>query len=164
MHMIVLAPAGTYAMSGRLRLSGRHLLRYGLVTAGLTAATLVGLGVTLRALGGGTYGGAHLGSEKGLLRPPSEAATVLAELPADSPPRPREGASILETVRARGRIRVGFIADQRPYGHVNGRGDLVGFDVEMAHALARELGSRWSSPRWRATSSRTCSRPGAWTW
>jgi hypothetical protein len=65
---------------------------------------------------------------------------VLPELPADPPARPSEGASILEAVRARGRIRVGFIPGQRPYTHFNARGELVGFDVEMAHALARELG------------------------
>jgi membrane-bound lytic murein transglycosylase MltF len=75
----------------------------------------------------------------GLLRPASEGAAVLAELPDEPPPRP-EGASILESVRARGWIRVGFIPNQRPYSHFNARGELVGFDVEMAHALARELG------------------------
>jgi Na+/H+-dicarboxylate symporter/ABC-type amino acid transport substrate-binding protein len=140
MHMVVLALAGTYALSGRLRVSGPRVLRYGLVTAGLTAATLAGIGVALRALGGGTYEGARLAGGMGLLRPASDGAIVLPELPADPPARPREGASILETVRARGRIRVGFIADQRPYSHFNARGELVGFDVEMAHALAGELG------------------------
>ncbi len=140
MHMVVLALVGTYALSGRLRPSGPRLLRYVLVTAGLTAATLVGLGLTLRALGGGTYEGARVASEMGLLRPASEGATVLAQLPEMPPTPPREDASVLETVRARGRLRVGFIADQRPYSHFNARGELVGFDVEMAHALARELG------------------------
>jgi ABC-type amino acid transport substrate-binding protein len=139
MHMVVLALVGTYLMSGRLRPSGARVLRYGLVTAGVTAATLAGLAVGLRALGGGTYEGARLAAEMGLLRPASEGATVLAELPAEPLPRSREGA-ILESVRARGRIRVGFIPYQRPYTHFNARGELVGFDVEMAHALARELG------------------------
>jgi len=140
MHMVVLALAGTYALGGRLRLSGPRIVRYVLVTAGLTAAALAFLAVALRALGGGTYEGARFANEMRLFRPASEGATVLPELPADPPARPREGASILEAVRARGRIRVGFIPDQRPYSHFNARGELVGFDVEMAHALARELG------------------------
>jgi Na+/H+-dicarboxylate symporter/ABC-type amino acid transport substrate-binding protein len=140
MHMLVLALVGTYAMSGRLRPSGARVLRYVLVTASLAAATLAGLAVGLRALGGGTYEGARLASDMGLLRPPSEGSTVLAELPAEPPPRPREGASILESVRARGRIRVGFVPQQAPYSHFNAHGELVGFDVEMAHTLARELG------------------------
>ncbi len=140
MHMVVLALAGTYALNGQLRLSAPRILRYVLVTSAVTAATLGGLGLGLRALGGGTYEGARLANEMGLLRPASDGATVLPELPAAPPARPREGATILETVRTRGRIRVGFIPDQRPYSHLNARGELVGFDVEMAHALGRELG------------------------
>jgi len=141
MHMVVLALAGTYAMSGRLRPSGPRVLRYALVTAGLTAATLVGVGAALRALGGGTYEGARVASEMGLLRPPSEGAVVLKELPAGPLPGAHEGSSLHEAVRARGRLRVGFVANQAPYSYFNARGELVGFDVEMAHALARELGA-----------------------
>ena len=139
-HMIVLALVGTYALRGGLRLSPPRVLRYALVTGGLTAATLAGLAVTLRALGGGTYEGARLAREIGLLRPPSEGATVLAELPPGPPPGADESAPLLEAVRARGQIRVGFFPRQPPFSHFNARGDLVGFDVEMAHALARELG------------------------
>jgi ABC-type amino acid transport substrate-binding protein len=47
---------------------------------------------------------------------------------------------VLDGVRARGRMRVGFVPRQRPYTHFNSKGELVGFDVDMAHALARELG------------------------
>ena len=36
---------------------------------------------------------------------------------------------------------MGFIPNQAPFSHFNARGELVGFDVEMAHALARELGA-----------------------
>jgi ABC-type amino acid transport substrate-binding protein len=53
---------------------------------------------------------------------------------------PREGASVLEAMRIRGRIRVGYVDGALPYSYFNGRGDLVGFDVEMAYALAGELG------------------------
>jgi len=140
MNMVVLGVVGTYAMSGGLRLSGPRLLRFAAVTAGLTAATIAGLGFTLRALGGGSYGGARVAGEMGLLRPTLAGAVVLKELPLEPPPRPRPAASILETVRANGRIRVGFIPDQRPYSHVNLKGELVGLDVEMAYALAREMG------------------------
>jgi membrane-bound lytic murein transglycosylase MltF len=65
---------------------------------------------------------------------------VLEELPGEPLRAPHEGRSLLETVRERGRIRIGFVPGQRPYSHVNARGELVGFDVEMAHALALELG------------------------
>jgi Na+/H+-dicarboxylate symporter/ABC-type amino acid transport substrate-binding protein len=135
-HMVVLAIVGTYALGGRLRLSGPRILRYALTTVGLFAATVGGLAVGLRALGGGSYEGDRLASELGLLRPASPGATVLKELP----PEPLPGGSLLESVHARGRIRIGFVPGQHPYSHFNSRADLVGFDVEMAHELARELG------------------------
>ena len=37
-------------------------------------------------------------------------------------------------------LRVGYIDGSMPYSFLNGRGELVGFDVEMAHVLAAELG------------------------
>ena len=142
-HMVVLALVGTYALEGRLQISAPRILRYALVTVGLTVATLGGLTLTLRALGGGGYGGARLANEMTLLRAPSEGATVLDELPdAPAPALPGKDVPLLEAIHARGRLRVGFVPSQRPYSHFNAKGDLVGFDVEMAHALARELGVR----------------------
>ncbi len=37
-------------------------------------------------------------------------------------------------------MRVGYFDDSLPYVFVNSRGDLVGFDVEMAQQLGRDLG------------------------
>jgi ABC-type amino acid transport substrate-binding protein len=48
--------------------------------------------------------------------------------------------SVLGRLRERGKIRVGFFDDSLPYAFVNQRGELVGFDVEMALQLARDLG------------------------
>ncbi len=139
-HMVVLALVGSWALHGRLRLSPRRLLRFGLPTAGLAVAAVGGLGLTLRALGGGAYEGGRIASELGLLRPPSDGATVLAELPTEPLRPPAERRPLLESVRERRSIRIGFFPTHRPYSHFNAQGDLVGFDVEMAHELARELG------------------------
>jgi ABC-type amino acid transport substrate-binding protein len=57
--------------------------------------------------------------------------------PDDPPgPVPRD---TLERIRARGALRVGYSPDRLPYAFRNEAGELVGFDVEMAHALARDL-------------------------
>jgi ABC-type amino acid transport substrate-binding protein len=140
--MLVIAIVGTYALQGRLRLSPPRLVRYALATVALVAVVFGGLAAGLRALGGGAYEGARLASEMGLLLPPSPGATVLPELPAEPLPVPHEGASLVEAARARGRIRVGFAPTQPPFSYFNARGELVGFDVEMAHALGRELDAR----------------------
>src|SRR5262245_1754877 len=137
MYMVTLALAGSYALAGNLRFSPVRILRYVLVTTGLTAATLVATSALIRILGAGTYDNDRVVEEMKLLRPPAARATVLRELPSD--PLPHDGTPVLETIRARGRIRVGYLDGAMPYSYFNGRGDLVGFDVEMAYTLAAEL-------------------------
>jgi proton glutamate symport protein len=61
-------------------------------------------------------------------------------LPSQPLPLPRDGASVLEAIRARGRIVVGYVDGTLPYSYFNTRGELVGFDVEMAYTLAEGLG------------------------
>src|SRR5215813_11750009 len=56
------------------------------------------------------------------------------------PPVEEPRATQLERIRARGRLRVGYLEDALPYAFFNGKGDLVGFDVEMAYRLAQEIG------------------------
>jgi ABC-type amino acid transport substrate-binding protein len=48
---------------------------------------------------------------------------------------------LLARIRARGVLRVGYSPDNPPYTFFNGRGELVGLDVEMAHDLALTLGT-----------------------
>jgi Na+/H+-dicarboxylate symporter len=55
MYMITLAVAGTFALAGKLDLRVSRILRYALVTLGVTAITMVALTVSLRILGAGTY-------------------------------------------------------------------------------------------------------------
>src|SRR5205823_4549409 len=59
---------------------------------------------------------------------------------SDTPPlQPIDGPATLEGVRSRGVIRVGYGRDIVPFTYVNARGDLVGFDISYAYALARSL-------------------------
>ena len=140
MYMVSLALAGSHALAGNLRLSPGRILRYALMTAGLTVVTLAVTAGLLRALGAGTYDKDRLVEEMKLLRPPTVRASVLRQLPSEPLPPPRESASMLDAIRSRGRIRVGYVDGALPYSYFNARGDLVGFDVEMAYTLAAELG------------------------
>ena len=45
----------------------------------------------------------------------------------------------LEVIKSRGALRVGYLADSLPFAFSNERGEVVGFDIEMAHSLARDL-------------------------
>ena len=140
MYMVTLALAGSYALTGALRFSPARILRYVLVTAGLTVVTLAATGALLRTMGAGGYDKDRLVAAMKLLRPPTARASVLRQLPSEPLPLPRNGAPVLEAIHARGRIRVGYVDGAMPYSYFNSQGELVGFDVEMAYALAEELG------------------------
>src|SRR4029453_9422092 len=60
--------------------------------------------------------------------------------PTEPVPSLREGKGVLQAAEERGVLRVGYIDGGTPYSFLNGRGELVGLDVEMAHVLAAELG------------------------
>jgi Na+/H+-dicarboxylate symporter/ABC-type amino acid transport substrate-binding protein len=139
MHMAVIALVGTYALSGRLRLSPGLIARQLVIASAFAALTVAGLGVAFRAMGAGVYEGDRVALEMGLLRLPSEPAVILREVP-EPLPLPAAGSSLLAAVRQRRLVRVGYVEGQAPYSFFNSRGELVGFDVEMAYALASDLG------------------------
>ena len=47
---------------------------------------------------------------------------------------------VLLRILERGTLRVGYSSDSLPFVFTNEDGELVGFDIEMAHTLAGELG------------------------
>lgn len=66
-------------------------------------------------------------------------STVLKEA-GPNPVKVRAGESILERVKRRGILRVGFDPDELPFTYYNSGGNLVGFDADMAHQMAKDLG------------------------
>ena len=68
---------------------------------------------------------------------------VVPQFAAEEPGRP-----VRESIRARGTLRVCFAVPRLPFVFRNGRGDLVGFDIELAHLLARDLGVKVEFAEW----------------
>ncbi|NCF18428.1 MAG: cation:dicarboxylase symporter family transporter [Haliea sp.] len=52
---------------------------------------------------------------------------------------PAETVSRLDRIQSSGRLRVGYSTDALPWAFRNDRGNLVGFDLELLHRLAREM-------------------------
>ena len=137
-HTVTLALLATVAMAGQLRFELPRLIRFGAVTALLAAAI---------------FGGSRLLFE-GVLRPTYDQRDVLMSmrlsgeradavvLREPTPPPAAESGSTLERARERGALRVGYVADALPFSFFNGDGELVGYDVELAHALAGDLDVR----------------------
>ena len=140
MHMVVLALVGTYALRGQLRLSPSRIAARPLAHRGRHGRHDRRPRRRVPSHGRGRLRGRPRGARDG---PAARAsgARDRAHARCRSPlPAPAADASVLAAVRERGRLRVGYVDGQAPYSFMNARGELVGFDVEMAHALAADLG------------------------
>jgi Na+/H+-dicarboxylate symporter/ABC-type amino acid transport substrate-binding protein len=135
MHTLAVALIGGCAMTGTLRADRPRIARYLVITGALTVVVLGGARALFSYALPQHYTKDQVLAGMHLLLD-GVPATVLTEPPADT--GPAQG-SVLDAIAARQRLRVGYLADSLPFAFVNGRGDLVGFDVELAHRLAAEL-------------------------
>jgi len=135
-HTVVLALVGTCAIVGALRLDPARIGRFAVITVLLTVAVIGGSRLFLATMVDSTYTKAEIVRGMQLLRAPTPA-TVHREA---QPPLPAAARTArLASIEKRGALRVGYIKDNLPFAFFNGSDELVGFDVEMAHQLAREL-------------------------
>jgi Na+/H+-dicarboxylate symporter/ABC-type amino acid transport substrate-binding protein len=138
MHTLVLGLLVTCAVTGNLRFSLLRIFRFIVITVVLTITTIGGAasyfshGLTPTYTKNQVLEGMHLMNK-------SVNAVVYKTSP-ENLPHDAPGLSKLAAMRQRGYIRVGYLADNLPYAFFNGRDELVGFDVEMAHLFAKELG------------------------
>ena len=65
---------------------------------------------------------------------------TLLENPKPIYPRLRKGKSRLERIKKRNSIRIGFYETSMPFAYFNIKGDIVGFDIDLANELALDLG------------------------
>jgi Na+/H+-dicarboxylate symporter len=135
-HTLAIATIGTCAVAGLLRVDTRRLVRFGVTTLLLAAALIVGTRALVSRATAHPYDRDKVLAGMQALRDRGDAR--IFRTPA--PPLPPHEGSLLDRVRARKTLRVGYLDDSLPYVFVNSAGDLVGFDVEMAQQLARELG------------------------
>ena len=132
-HTVVVAILGSCAMRGLLRPRPGALLRYAIVTALLIAAALGGT----RLLAGTVL---YQPFDKDKVLADMQLIAAPARIVAHDPSSPPEtAASQLDRIFARRRLRVCYTPDALPFAYASARGDMVGFDVELAHRLAREL-------------------------
>ena len=138
MHTLVVALLGACAMTGTLRWNKQHILRYVVITSVLTVLVIGGTRVLFARVLDQAYTKDKVLAGMHLLRDGTTAVVHRTR-----PPEAATGqTSTLDAIRARGVLRVGYLAESLPFAFFNERGDLVGFDIELAHRLATELGVR----------------------
>lgn len=138
-HTVAVAVLGTCAVTGMLTFNGRKLLRYAVTTAVLTFVILGGTRVLLQVALYRPYDKDTTLMSMGMLR--DRGAVRAFESVSAAPALPPATKSILDRVHERRVLRVGYFADSLPYAFINRSHELVGFDVEMALQLARDVGA-----------------------
>jgi len=134
MHTLVVSLLVACAVTGHLRWRRGPVLAYAGVTAALLVVVLGGARLLFAAGMSGEYSKDRVLASMRLLREP--VAATVSRVPVPAPP---SDLPVLEAIAARGVLRVGYLPDALPFAFFSERGDLVGFDVELAHRLAREL-------------------------
>jgi ABC-type amino acid transport substrate-binding protein len=138
MNNLTLSLLGACAVGGLLTMRWGRLLRNGVISLVLLALSVGGARAFFAYTVDTTYRKDEIIAGMQLLRSPG-AATVYTSAPPAAP-LPAAQASRLAWIQTHKLLRVGYMPDNLPFAYFNGKGDLVGFDIEMAHLLARDLG------------------------
>lgn len=137
MNLLAFTLVTTCAVTGLVRIRKHRLLTLGSASIALSIAALATTRVALQHTVESEYTKDQVIATMQLLRDPMTA--VVHERVPENAPEPSEATNALDRVLERGVIRVGFIDDNMPYTYLNAAGQLVGFEVEMANHLARDL-------------------------
>jgi len=136
MSTVCLALLGAFAMSGSLRVQPLRLARFAAISVAAIAAVLIGTRVFYSYMlqGSSTY-------QSFVAMQLEDDRKITAELITEEPPVPSEPfeGSRLDRIHEDQLLRVCYFSDSLPFAFVNAQNHLVGFDVAMAHELAKEL-------------------------
>ncbi len=134
MHGVTICLLGSVAIAGGLKWS--RMFQVAGLSAALACGLMLALGFVQTHLIPYEYTGYQSFVTMQLRGPTVEVKhhDSLPPLSEADRQRPR-----MEVIRERGELRVGYLSDRLPYAFRNDAGDVVGFDMELMHALARQL-------------------------
>jgi Na+/H+-dicarboxylate symporter len=138
LHTVSVALLGSAAILGALRLSPVRVLRYLVITVVLSGATIGGLRMLFNTVLRPAFAGEELVYSMRPLMAQQEALVIQQSELDDAVGKP--AGSVVDSFKHRGALRVGVTRNRLPYVLVNREDKLVGFDVEMAQLLGRDLG------------------------
>ena len=138
MNNLVLTLIGACAVGGLLQVSWTKVLRHSLLTILFLVALVVGARTFFSFALNDAYHQDELITRMQPLHRTDPAMVHRSQLAPRARAHPQQ--SRLQLIRSEGSLRVGYAPDSLPFTYFNAEGQLVGFNVEMAHTLARDLG------------------------
>ncbi len=139
MHVFVLAVLTTCSVTGHLSIKPRKLLLYAIGSTLIVTVTIFASYKFLNATVDRTYTKDNVFVGMHAQKDPLPAI-VHKNSSSVEPRLPAAGKSRIDLIQEQGSIRVCYLKDHLPYVFRNTSGQLVGYDVGMAHALARDIG------------------------
>lgn len=134
-HTIAVAMLGTLAIKNMVKVNVRNIIRFLLPSVVVTLIVVLGLNLGFRMI---NY--EYMQYKKFIQM---ESLLPQAELRVytnwDPVPLKDKGSSRIERIKDRGFIRVAYFKDALPFVFMNENEHLIGFDMELAHSLAKEL-------------------------
>jgi Na+/H+-dicarboxylate symporter len=135
-HLLAFTALTTCAMSGLLALKKVKLIWACAVTVGVGVVIVGSTQFVLHVAFKDSFSRNKVLSEMQLLQQ-RMPTTVLAH--GEPNPLPLDSTlTRTERTMSRQKARIGFSPDNLPFSYYNARGELVGFDIDMAHRLARD--------------------------
>ncbi|MDH3558962.1 MAG: cation:dicarboxylase symporter family transporter, partial [Deltaproteobacteria bacterium] len=138
MNLLTFTLLATCVITGLLSINWRRLFRFALLSVIITVGVVGGTRFVLSFSATDAYSKDKVLASMHLLNDPVEVV-VHKTAPSHFGVVDKE-KSHLKRILERGVLRVGYNPDRLPFTFFNNAGELVGFDVEMAHRLAKELG------------------------
>ena len=138
LHTVTVALLGCAAIVGALRFSAVRMAQYLVITVVLSGAALGGLRMLFSTALKPAFAGEELVYSMRPLMTHQETRFIKQVDLRDAVKKP-EG-SVVDSIKKRGVLRAGVSANRLPYVFMNRERKLVGFDVEMAQILGRDLG------------------------
>lgn len=138
MHLLTLSIIAISIRQGVFELKPKSLLRAGAISILAIIASLVLLRTWFGFAMGERFEGDQALVQMRWMDRPVPAQYYHNTLP--DPQLDAAGSGRLDIVETRGTLRAGFLPDSLPFAFRNEKGEVVGFDVEMGHHLASDLG------------------------
>ncbi len=138
MHILFVSALTACALNGMLRLELRKIGTSILLVAALCVIVTIGTRGVLTLFSGDGYNRKEaVENMHASVNPMPQTVHRRIPKPVGDPEEPA-----LQRISRTGVLRVGYHPDNLPFSFFNAAGALVGFDVDMAHLLARQLGKR----------------------
>jgi Na+/H+-dicarboxylate symporter len=137
-HTVTVALLGSAAIVGALHFNPARVIRYLVITVALSAASIGGLRIMFSTALKPAFAGEELVYSMRPLMLHEDARVIKSVDLRDANEKP--GASVVDSIKKRGALRVGVVSNRLPYVLMNRERKLVGLDVEMAQVLGRDLG------------------------